>query len=512
LENQRSYYSYCYNGEIPENENQLVLIKDILSDGTILIPDNDKLFGQLIRLLFIGTNFGNAGNPLFDQQKCLDYHYNKYDGSKLEFLNYTRMMYFSAMEEVKMTRVKEVIDKRIANWLDNSLLELRAAVPSFRPYLIGVPDWKEIAWQYNTGKKYQHKQDLIALFWNAFVYFERKFEAYFERHATIDYAVLNELIYKFRQSFPKNDRKAGVNYFDDLMEQMIEKYENLLPKTSVEISLTLEEKLDKVLDFIVANKTRHNINHACVHQVIFEEKLAGQETRQLFNRIASSGIVRNIKDRYIGWSIDTEPFLASGGFSRRKLIGSSQERKLEAEIFFSYCWKNQEFAERLYKDLKGTGLACRKDNHELEYKSSISHFMESIRDSDYAVLLISDDYLKSQNCMIEFSHLMQDRNHKEKMLPVLMPGTSIFQPQNRVIYTAYWKEEHRKLNEMLREGDLEDFTFEIRLLKELRDIAQNINSYLALLSDMLQLKQFDMNSVPSKVLIEKISAYRKLSD
>lgn len=95
MENQQPYYSYCYNGEIPENENQLVLIKDILSDGTILIPGNDKLFWQLIRLLFIGTNFGNAGNPLFDQQKCLGYHYNKYDGSKLEFLNYTRMMYNS---------------------------------------------------------------------------------------------------------------------------------------------------------------------------------------------------------------------------------------------------------------------------------------------------------------------------------------------------------------------------------------------------------------------------------
>lgn len=89
-------------------------------------------------------------------------------------------------------------------------------------------DWREVAFKRNTGKAYQHKQDLVACFGNGYIYYEQKFEIYFKEFNIIPYDVFKDLIFDFRQSFPKHGRVEGVNYFDDLIEQLIEKYTPLL--------------------------------------------------------------------------------------------------------------------------------------------------------------------------------------------------------------------------------------------------------------------------------------------
>jgi hypothetical protein len=94
----------------------------------------------------------------------------------------------------------------------------------FKTWLSGEPGWKEIAYLYNTGQDYQDKQSLSAVFWNHYVYYQQKFEMYFQEFGIIPHDVFNDLIFKFRQLFPKTGRVEGVNYFDDLIEQLIEKY------------------------------------------------------------------------------------------------------------------------------------------------------------------------------------------------------------------------------------------------------------------------------------------------
>jgi hypothetical protein len=98
----------------------------------------------------------------------------------------------------------------------------------FSKWIMGSPDWKEVAFKRNTGKEFQHKQDLVAVFGNAYRYFEEKVELYFEEFKELPITFLEDLIFKFRKSFPTNDRVAGVNYFDDLLELLINKYSKSL--------------------------------------------------------------------------------------------------------------------------------------------------------------------------------------------------------------------------------------------------------------------------------------------
>lgn len=122
-------------------------------------------------------------------------------------------------------------ERRIAlaeNFMNSILKESKTTRMDFSKWILGKPDWKEIAWRYNTGREYQHKQDLIAVFWNSYVYFQQKFEKYFEEFHAIPKDYFEKLIFEFRQSFPRNSRVSGVNYFDDLVEQLIERYEKII--------------------------------------------------------------------------------------------------------------------------------------------------------------------------------------------------------------------------------------------------------------------------------------------
>lgn len=94
----------------------------------------------------------------------------------------------------------------------------------FNNWLMGKPHWREVSYEYNTEQAYQHKQDLKAVFWNCYVYFEEKVKEYFGEFKILPIEVLNELIFRFRQDFPKSGRVEGINYFDDLLEQLIDKY------------------------------------------------------------------------------------------------------------------------------------------------------------------------------------------------------------------------------------------------------------------------------------------------
>jgi hypothetical protein len=113
----------------------------------------------------------------------------------------------------------------------------------------------------------------------------------------------------------------------------------------------------------------------------------------------------------------------------------STEKK--PKIFISYCWTDQEVAEKIYDDLTQVGIIVRKDNHELQYKDSVTKYMNSIRDSDYAILLISDSYLKSKNCLYEISQLLKEKDIHDKVLPIILESAKIYNTQDRITYVNY---------------------------------------------------------------------------
>lgn len=107
-------------------------------------------------------------------------------------------------------------------------------------------------------------------------------------------------------------------------------------------------------------------------------------------------------------------------------------------IFLSYSWKDEELAEKIEQYFKDTNVSIKRDKNNIEHWGSIRKYMDSIRDTDYVILIISDSYLKSVNCMYEINELMKDENYKNRIFPLVLEE-SIYKLEGRIEYIVYWE-------------------------------------------------------------------------
>jgi len=153
-------------------------------------------------------------------------------------------------------------------------------------------------------------------------------------------------------------------------------------------------------------------------------------------------------------------------------------------VFLSYSWKNQKEAETIYSDLVQVGINLTKDNHDLKYKDSLNEFMESIRNADFALVLISDDYLKSKNCMYETIQLFKDQNAKNKLLPIILKNSKIFKANDRLKYIRYWEKQKTRLTNYLKKVDAVNALSIYADLKIINEIVAHVDGFLKEIKDL----------------------------
>lgn len=163
-----------------------------------------------------------------------------------------------------------------------------------------------------------------------------------------------------------------------------------------------------------------------------------------------------------------------------------------------------KIANEIERDLSQFQLNLVRDVRDIEYKSSISNFMEKIRDTDFAILLISEDYLKSKNCLKEVIHLLKEKEYKDKILPIIIGKPSIYNTEGRVFYTKYWLDEKNKLETLIGSLPATAIINEIQELKTLEAISSNINEFLSYISDIKNVTFEELKKESYKSLIQSI--------
>ena len=115
------------------------------------------------------------------------------------------------------------------------------------------------------------------------------------------------------------------------------------------------------------------------------------------------------------------------------------------QIFLSYCWNDSNTADEIYNQLTiDSRITLHRDKLDIRHWGSIKEYMQSIPEMDYTILLISDAYLKSSNCMYEVLEVMRDRRYKDKIFPAVI-CTDIYKPIKRAEYVKYWQEKYQEL-------------------------------------------------------------------
>lgn len=157
---------------------------------------------------------------------------------------------------------------------------------------------------------------------------------------------------------------------------------------------------------------------------------------------------------------------------------------MKTNIFLSYCWNDSNEANKIYNYFKcSQDIDLHRDTIDIGKWGSIKEYMQSISNMDYIILLISDSYLKSANCMYEVLEVMRDRNYRDNIFPAVI-YSGIYSPITRAKYVKYWQDEFSELDSTLKEINVQNLGKLNEDLKRRQDISSNIADFLDVVSGM----------------------------
>ena len=163
-------------------------------------------------------------------------------------------------------------------------------------------------------------------------------------------------------------------------------------------------------------------------------------------------------------------------------------------LFISYNREQKNFADKIESSVR-TVCPVLRDTNDITPWGSIEEFMNRIRQADYAVLLISDEYLKSINCMYEACQLYKDVNWKTHTMYVVLGNadTYVYNVANHERYIRYWTEKKTTFEVQIRSlpaESIDSLTTEIKHISEI----------LLMLGDFLKDIRNTNNLLPDKTI------------
>ena len=152
-------------------------------------------------------------------------------------------------------------------------------------------------------------------------------------------------------------------------------------------------------------------------------------------------------------------------------------------IFLSYCWDDTDRANNIDEYLKKKGIAVTRDIRGVDTWQSLKDFMQTIRDNDFAVLLISDAYLKSANCMYEVLEIMKEQKFRTRIFPAII-APAIYSTDKQIEYVQYWENRVKTLKRNLASLEYTNGLALGHELKKAEDISRSMADFLITVSDM----------------------------
>ncbi len=159
------------------------------------------------------------------------------------------------------------------------------------------------------------------------------------------------------------------------------------------------------------------------------------------------------------------------------------------EVFISYAWRgdSENIVNEIDQAFRKRGVTIVRDKRDLGYKGSIKGFMERIGRGKSIVVVLSDKYLRSKNCMFELMQIAENQQFKDRVFPVVLSDANIYEAVKRVEYIKYWENKKAELDAAMKGVGSE----KLHGIREEIDLFDSIRDQIAGLIDTLQ----DMNTL-----------------
>src|SRR5215207_928933 len=155
----------------------------------------------------------------------------------------------------------------------------------------------------------------------------------------------------------------------------------------------------------------------------------------------------------------------------------------EHSVFISYAWgaEREEIVNQIDEALQQRGLKMIRDKRDLGYKGSISEFMERIGQGNCVIVVISDKYLRSPNCMFELVEIAEGKQFHDRIFPIVLSNAEIYDPVKRLEYVKHWEVKLAELDKAMREvgqANLQGIREDIDQYSRIRDKVSGLTSIL----------------------------------
>src|SRR5688500_4156208 len=168
-------------------------------------------------------------------------------------------------------------------------------------------------------------------------------------------------------------------------------------------------------------------------------------------------------------------------------------QQYEQSVFISYAWggESEEIVNQIDQALQQRGLKIIRDKRDLGYKGSINAFMERIGQGNCVIVVISDKYLRSPNCMFELVEIAEGKQFHDRIFPIVLSNAEIYNPVKRLDYVKYWEMKRGEFAQAMKEvepANLQGIREDMDLYDRIRDKVSGLTSILKdmnmLVSDM----------------------------
>jgi internalin A len=155
----------------------------------------------------------------------------------------------------------------------------------------------------------------------------------------------------------------------------------------------------------------------------------------------------------------------------------------EQSVFISYAWggEREEVVNQIDQALQQRGIKIIRDKRDLRYKGSIKAFMERIGQGNCVIVVISDKYLRSPNCMFELVEIAENKQFHDRIFPIVLAGANIYDPVKRIEYVKHWEVKRAELAEAMKSLDpanLQGIREDMDLYDRIRDKVSGLTSIL----------------------------------
>jgi hypothetical protein len=210
------------------------------------------------------------------------------------------------------------------------------------------------------------------------------------------------------------------------------------------------------------------------------------------------------------------PFLPPSGLTPAQAPPSSQTpdpligRLDDHHVFISYAWE-PESESIIGKFELQTGKenfsVIRDKVNGVGYKGDIEKFMQDMGKADCVVLVLSNKYLRSSNCMYELLQIRENKDMDKVVFPLVLGSARITDQKKNIAYVKYWQTKCQRQNKLIKTlEDLAAMDDALKMLKLYTKIKDNINSITAYFAKMNTLTPEMHIKENFKTLIDKIKA------